>query len=123
MEFLGINNDNEFYTEHYLSELFKKDIKDVLKSWRKEVEIESKTPYQQLGRLSRKYFGLHYRAIIVDEAQDFGNVEFKFIRQMIPESRTEDEMENKKLYLVRETKCSKLGRRFTRSRRIQKYMW
>lgn len=37
---------------------------------------------------------LPYRTIIVDESQDFGNAEFKLIRQMIPQSRPDEELKN-----------------------------
>src|SRR5699024_6521776 len=32
--------------------------------------------------------------VIVDEAQDFGNAEFRLIRQMIPQSRAEEQLKN-----------------------------
>ena len=59
MDLTGIYNDNEFYTEHYLSELFGDDIKDVLKAWRDEAETESQTPYKRLEALNRPFFELH----------------------------------------------------------------
>lgn len=37
---------------------------------------------------------LPYRCVIVDEAQDFGNAEFKLIRQMIPPTRPEEQLTN-----------------------------
>lgn len=58
MDLIGISNDNEFYTEHYLNELFQDDIKDVLKQWRSEAEKESDTPYRRIASLSSLYFDL-----------------------------------------------------------------
>ena len=31
--FAGITNENEFYSHHYLAEVFKGDIKDRLEAW------------------------------------------------------------------------------------------
>ena len=58
MDLTGIYNDNEFYTEHYLSEKFEGDIKAVLKQWRDEAETESQTPYKRLEALNRPFFEL-----------------------------------------------------------------
>ncbi len=34
--FAGIHNENEFYSHHYLSEIFTGDIKDTVKRWQEE---------------------------------------------------------------------------------------
>ena len=33
MALVGINNENEFYSNHYLGEVFTSDIRDVLEPW------------------------------------------------------------------------------------------
>lgn len=62
--FLGINNENEFYSAHYLSEVFNGDIKDLLRDWKsREDEDEFFTaPYNRLKSLARQYFAMRERS-------------------------------------------------------------
>jgi hypothetical protein len=70
MTWAGIVNDNEFYSEHYLSELFLNDIGDSLERWQQAEtaarEVASKadqgplpdhhlTPWNRLNRLAHSY--------------------------------------------------------------------
>lgn len=64
--FLGINNENEFYSAHYLAEVFEGDIKDLIQGWQQQ-ELEDKRaeripafepPYQRIKNLARRYFGM-----------------------------------------------------------------
>ncbi|MFK7776944.1 MAG: hypothetical protein QM501_02320 [Gimesia sp.] len=57
--YIGISNENEFYSHHYLSEIFKGDIKEILDGW-KQVEEEGgeKPPFHQLRLLGREYFAI-----------------------------------------------------------------
>jgi len=50
MNLVGITNENEFYTNHYLSEIFEKDTSDQISSWQeKENQDENyKTPFKRL---------------------------------------------------------------------------
>ena len=34
--FVGIHNENEFYSHHYLSEIFSRDIGETTEAWRKD---------------------------------------------------------------------------------------
>ena len=36
--FAGIHNENEFYSQHYLSEIFTGDIRDTITRWREAAE-------------------------------------------------------------------------------------
>jgi len=60
MNLVGINNENEFYTNHYLNEIFEGDIKGQIGSWQKqESESETfKTPFRQIKGMGTNYFGL-----------------------------------------------------------------
>ena len=71
--FLGINNENEFYSAHYLSEVFKGDINDTLSQWktREEQDKEDDTltreqrfvpPYHRLKNLAKHYFAMRERS-------------------------------------------------------------
>ena len=56
--FTGIHNENEFYSHHYLAEVFAKDIKDTVAGWRKsaaESEGGHSPPDQALRALARPF--------------------------------------------------------------------
>ncbi len=61
--YLGIGNENEFYSHHYLSEVFSGDIKQVLDGWQqRHAEDASFTPpHQRLRALYRSYFSMRER--------------------------------------------------------------
>ena len=47
--FTGIHNENEFYSHHYLSEIFSGDIRATVDRWREQADAESgRTPYAAL---------------------------------------------------------------------------
>ncbi|WP_444913321.1 Eco57I restriction-modification methylase domain-containing protein [Microbulbifer sp. PAAF003] len=64
MAWFGINNENEFYSEHYLSEIFSKDIQERIAHWREREEAAAepaetsrettRAPYSRLRTLSRE---------------------------------------------------------------------
>ena len=71
--FLGINNENEFYSAHYLAEVFKGDINDTLSQWQARAEADAaddtldnahhfQPPYQRLKALARDYFAMRERS-------------------------------------------------------------
>ena len=68
MNFAGISNENEFFSDHYLAEVFVKDTKETLDVWlqrEKDAKLEATTgqavdpslraPYNQLSSLSADY--------------------------------------------------------------------
>ena len=61
--FAGIANENEFYSHHYLAEVFKGDIKARLDAW-EAAEAEHpgeeafRAPHKRLQAWSQKWFGL-----------------------------------------------------------------
>ena len=52
--FVGIHNENEFYSHHY-PEIFTRDIADTTGSWRKDAADGDKPPYDQLRALAGEY--------------------------------------------------------------------
>ena len=62
--FLGVSNENEFYSAHYLSEVFNGAIKDLLTGWqtREKENDDYKAPYNQLKALARQYFAMRERS-------------------------------------------------------------
>ena len=53
--FVGIHNENEFYSHHYLSEIFSRDIGETIETWRKDAADEDKPPYERLRALAGEY--------------------------------------------------------------------
>jgi len=49
--FVGIVNENEFYSHHYLPEVFKSDIRERLEQWTavEEADPTRRTPYKRLA--------------------------------------------------------------------------
>lgn len=55
--FSGISNENEFFGHHYLSEVFRGDIRDQLDRWAKtEDEGGARAPQKALGGIGAKWF-------------------------------------------------------------------
>ena len=69
--FAGIHNENEFYSHHYLSEIFTGDIRDTVARWRDAAESAggasagARTPYEALRALARDY--LQFRSQFAHE--------------------------------------------------------
>ena len=54
--FAGIHNENEFYSHHYLSEIFSGDIRATVDRWREQADAGSgRTPYAALRALAGDY--------------------------------------------------------------------
>lgn len=69
--FVGIANENEFYSHHYLAEVFKDDISGQLKQWQQEEEGDSarKAPPQLLRSASRAWFAAREQLRTLREPQ------------------------------------------------------
>ena len=48
--FAGIHNENEFYSHHYLSEIFTGDIRDTVVRWREALDRPTPEPGYSLKR-------------------------------------------------------------------------
>ena len=56
MSLTGIHNENEFYSHHYLAEIFTGDIQATLERWREQAEAASaRTPHAELRALAPDY--------------------------------------------------------------------
>jgi len=67
MNLIGITNENEFYTNHYLNEIFEGDIKEQITSWQEKENGSEvyKTPFKKLRAIgprilqnTTRYIGL-----------------------------------------------------------------
>ena len=61
--FAGITNENEFYSHHYLAEVFKGDIKDRLEAWDAQEaqhpgEDAHRAPQKRLQAWAQRWFAL-----------------------------------------------------------------
>lgn len=56
--FAGLTNENEFYSHHYLAEVFKGDIKSLIEQWQAAEEAggANKAPFKQLQACSARWF-------------------------------------------------------------------
>jgi len=60
--FIGITNENEFYGHHYLSEVFKGDIRSLIEGWlvaeetAQKGETDTRAPFKRLNGLGGKWF-------------------------------------------------------------------
>ena len=61
MDLTGINNINEYYTNHYFASVFEENAADTLGAWRASANEseELRTPWSLLRDCARKYFVLH----------------------------------------------------------------
>ncbi|MEH1768840.1 MAG: N-6 DNA methylase, partial [Nostoc sp.] len=56
-QLIGITNENEFYSNHYIDAILKDDIKGIAQRWREAAaENETKSPPELLGSLAASYF-------------------------------------------------------------------
>jgi len=88
--YIGISNENEFYSHHYLSEVFKGDIKQVLDGWqqRKADEVDHEggfeTPHQRLKGLARDYFIMRERMRRGSSHKERISMQRAFFSQLLP---------------------------------------
>ncbi len=62
IDFTGIINEHEFYTNHYLTAIIESDLKDLFSKWSdREKEEGVKPPYNLLKALAKDYFGVKDR--------------------------------------------------------------
>ena len=76
--FVGIQNEQEFYSDHYLAEIFDQDLKKTAGQWRKDAEEREEpgqTPDAALRGLKDEYF--RFRADFDTEHDDRRRVELQ----------------------------------------------
>ena len=81
---VGIINENEFYSHHYLSEVFTGDIKDVIKQWgTQENEAGFSSPSTLLKGLHQDYFAIKLKLSRTSKGQERINLQRGFSQQLI----------------------------------------
>ena len=86
--FVGIRNEQEFYSDHYLAEIFDQDLKKTVAQWRKDAEerdVPSLTPDAALRGLKDEYF--QFRDEFGTERDDRKRVELQrgWFRRLLTE--------------------------------------
>ena len=62
MDLVGIKNQNEYYTNHYFTSIFKDNAEDTIKGWKaREKEEEIQLPWKRLRDISRQYYRIRDR--------------------------------------------------------------
>ena len=62
MDLVGIENQNEYYTNHYFTSIFQENAEDVIKGWKeKEKTDEIQLPWKKLRDTSRQYYRIRDR--------------------------------------------------------------
>jgi hypothetical protein len=83
--YVGISNENEFYSHHYLSQIFKGDIKEILERWRlAEEELGDKPPFHRLRLLARDYFAISDRLSRERSAKGRIALQREFFEKLLP---------------------------------------
>ena len=59
MDLNGINNQNEYYTNHYFASVFEDNAQDTLKRWREQATASGeRTPWQKINLISKAYYAI-----------------------------------------------------------------
>lgn len=62
MDLVGIINQNEYYTNHYFTSIFKENAEDTIKEWKvREKEDGIQLPWKKLRDISRQYYRIRDR--------------------------------------------------------------
>ncbi len=80
IDFTGINNENEFYTHHYLTAILEKDLKDVFVRWK---DRDKPAPYHQLRGLAQDYFKLRNQEKKSRRPEDKLAVQQRFLQRLL----------------------------------------
>lgn len=65
--FVGLTNDNEFFSAHYLAEVFQGDFANTIEEWNsredaaKQAGREDLSPHRALRNLNQRYFALRHK--------------------------------------------------------------
>ncbi len=62
MDLVGIKNQNEYYTNHFFTSIFKDNAEDTIKAWKaREKEEEIQLPWKKLRDISKQYYRIRER--------------------------------------------------------------
>ena len=83
--FIGLSNDNEFFSAHYLAEVFQGDLADTIKEWdSREVQGDGfVTPHRALRNLHQGYFALRHKLKSERGASERIRLQCEFYRDLL----------------------------------------
>lgn len=83
--FIGLSNDNEFFSAHYLAEVFHGDLADTIKEWdsREEQGVGFVTPHRALRNLHHGYFALRHKLKSERSANERIRLQREFYRDLL----------------------------------------
>ena len=79
MPLVGIANENEFYSAHYLNAIFSQDLNQITQDWRNTPE---KTPDKALASLRQDYFRLRDKLARIHEPEEKFQLQTEFLQQL-----------------------------------------
>lgn len=80
IDLTGILSVNEYYTHHYLNTILEEDIKDIVKKFKEDNELnEERTPWSKLKELSKKYYILNEKMNREKNLQTRYKLQYEFI--------------------------------------------
>ena len=83
--FIGLSNDNEFFSAHYLAEVFQGDLAETIKEWdiREEQGEGFVTPQRALRNLNQGYFALRHKLKTERSASERIRLQREFYRDLL----------------------------------------
>ncbi|MGC8490205.1 MAG: Eco57I restriction-modification methylase domain-containing protein [Syntrophobacteraceae bacterium] len=79
LDLTGIGNENEFYTQHYLSVILEQDLKNLFSTWSKlEEERDIQPPYAKLEKLARRYLTFRNQVEKLRKPEDILEAQHEF---------------------------------------------
>lgn len=81
----GIINQNDFYSSHYLSDVFESDVKAQLQEWtrRAKEEADFRAPFDALGGLRKEFFEMQGRRETARSAAEALEIQASFVEVLI----------------------------------------
>tara|TARA_B110000196_G_scaffold244322_1_gene212981 strand:+ start:4656 stop:9692 length:5037 start_codon:yes stop_codon:yes gene_type:complete len=92
--FLGLNNENEFFSQHYLAEVFKGELSTLIKQWE---ESEQEAPHKALRKLNTPYFALRQKVKTERKKDKRIALQREFFKQLLAALGIQWQPQNKKL--------------------------
>lgn len=83
IDFTGIKNNNEYYTNHYLDTIFEENIKEIIKRWTESSKEEEKaTPWSSTKALGNRYFALKEKYTRIRDQRVREGVQKEFLEEL-----------------------------------------
>jgi hypothetical protein len=104
--FIGLNNENEFFSAHYLAEVFQGDFAETIKEWDSQEEAAKAasaagygfiTPHRALRNLNQNYFALRHTLKTERRAAHRISLQREFFKDLMSVLRIPYQPENREV--------------------------